>query len=167
MKLQANLKWWSFCVFMKAIEWHTSIECVRTFLTVVFAAQRPPGPEIAPVIGSSDRLLIDKSIRDQQRPKMWSQIVRARQDASNGGLWSPNGPPEPEIAPVIGSYDRLLIDESISDERRLKFWLQIVRAPQDASNGGLCSPNWPPGPELAPVIGKMYRFLIDILISEA
>ena len=98
---------------------------------------------------------------------LWSQRVRARQDLSNGGLWGANGPPEPEIAPVIGSSDRLLIDKSISDQQRPKLWLQMARARQYASNGGLCSPNGPPGPELAPVIGKMYRFLIDILISEA
>ena len=126
----------------------------------------PPGPEITPDIGIHDRLSIDKSISDQQRPKLWLKIVRARQDASNGSLCSPNGPPGPEIAPVIGSSDRLLIDKSISDQQRPKLWLKIVRARQDASNGGIWSPNWPPEPKIAPVIGSSDRLLIDKSISD-
>ena len=86
---------------------------------------------------------------------------------ANGGLCSPSGSFEPDIARVIGKPDRVLIDKSISDPRRPKQRLQMDRARQCASNGGLCNPNGPPGLELASLIGKIYRFLIDILISEA
>ena len=49
-----------------------------------------------------------------------THLDRVRPYVSNGGLRSPNRPPEPEIAPVIGSSDRLLIDKLIGDQKRPK-----------------------------------------------
>ena len=81
---------------------------------------------------------------------------RARQDASNGGLCSPNGLSELEIAPVIGDDYRFLIDLLISIYRYLTVLSWIDRACQDPSNGGLWSPNGLPELEIALVIGNDY-----------
>ena len=45
--------------------------------------------------------------------------------------------------------------------------LPIGRSHRDASNGGLCSSNGLPGPELISVIGKIDQLLIDLSILGA
>ena len=127
----------------------------------------PPGPELAPVIGNFDRFLIDWLISGDQQVMMWLPIDRACQDASNGGLCSSNGSPEPESAPAIGNFDRFLIDWLILSGTKAMIWSPIDRSNQDASNSGLCSSNGLSGPELVQVIGKIDQLLIDLSILKA